>query len=66
VAFGAVSAGYETASLGAAIALAIGIGLQNCPEGTAVAVPLRRDGMSRAPRLLVRPDVRVGGAHRRP
>jgi zinc transporter, ZIP family len=47
VAFGAVSAGYETASLGAAIALAIGIGLQNCPEGTAVAVPLRRDGMSR-------------------
>ena len=47
VAFGAVAAGYETATLGAAIALAIGIGLQNCPEGTAVAVPLRRDGMSR-------------------
>jgi ZIP family zinc transporter len=47
VAFGAVAAGYETASLGAAVALAIGIGLQNCPEGTAVSVPLRRDGMSR-------------------
>jgi ZIP family zinc transporter len=48
VAFGAVQAGSETASLTAAIALAIGIGLQNMPEGTAVAVPLRREGMSRA------------------
>jgi ZIP family zinc transporter len=48
VAFGAVGAGYETATLGAAVALAIGIGLQNCPEGTAVSVPLRRDGLSRA------------------
>jgi ZIP family zinc transporter len=48
VAFGAVSAGYEGATLGGALALAIGIGLQNCPEGTAVAVPLRRDGLSRA------------------
>ena len=33
--------------LGAAIALAIGIGLQNFPEGTAVSLPLRREGMSR-------------------
>ena len=48
VAFGAVGAGYESATLGAAIALAVGIGLQNCPEGTAVSVPLRREGMSRA------------------
>jgi ZIP family zinc transporter len=48
VAFGAVGAGYETASLGAAIALAVGIGLQNCPEGAAVSVPLRREGLSRA------------------
>jgi ZIP family zinc transporter len=48
VAFGAVGAGYETATLGGAIALAIGIGLQNCPEGTAVSVPLRREGLSRA------------------
>lgn len=47
VAFGAVAAGYESASFAAAIALAIGIGLQNCPEGTAVAVPLRREGLSR-------------------
>jgi zinc transporter, ZIP family len=48
VAFGAVAAGYDSATLAAAIALAIGIGIQNCPEGTAVAVPLRREGLSRA------------------
>jgi ZIP family zinc transporter len=47
VAFGAVQAGFDSASLGAAVALAIGIGLQNFPEGTAVAVPLRREGLSR-------------------
>ena len=29
-------------SLGAAMALAIGIGIQNFPEGAAVSVPLRR------------------------
>ena len=51
VAFGAVglgiSEGVPGASLGAAVALAIGIGLQNFPEGTAVSMPLRREGMSR-------------------
>ena len=51
VAFGAVglgiSEGVPEATLGAAVALAIGIGLQNFPEGTAVAMPLRREGMSR-------------------
>jgi ZIP family zinc transporter len=36
------------ATLGAAVALAIGIGLQNFPEGIAVAMPLRREGISRA------------------
>jgi zinc transporter, ZIP family len=52
VAFGA--AGDATLShpdhlkhVGAAIALAIGIGLQNFPEGTAVALPIRREGASR-------------------
>jgi zinc transporter, ZIP family len=48
VAFGAVAAGINGASLGAAIALAIGIGIQNFPEGTAVAMPLRREGLSRS------------------
>ena len=31
----------------AAIALAIGIGLQNFPEGMAVSIPLRREGIVR-------------------
>ena len=47
VAFGAVAAGIPSASTAAAVALAIGIGLQNFPEGTAVSVPLRREGFSR-------------------
>jgi len=47
VAFGAIASGFPSASLAGAIALAIGIGIQNLPEGTAVAMPLRRDGMSR-------------------
>ena len=33
--------------LGGAVALALGIGLQNFPEGLVVAMPLRREGMSR-------------------
>lgn len=48
VAFGAVAAGFPSASLAAAVTLAIGIGIQNFPEGTAVAMPLRREGMSRS------------------
>ena len=47
VAFGAVAAGFPSATLAAAVALAIGIGIQNFPEGTAVSMPLRREGMSR-------------------
>jgi ZIP family zinc transporter len=33
--------------------LAIGIGLQNFPEGTAVSVPLRREGYSRTKSFLL-------------
>lgn len=47
VAFGAVAVGIPSATLAGAIALAIGIGIQNFPEGTAVSVPLRREGCSR-------------------
>jgi ZIP family zinc transporter len=50
VAFGAAASmtgDARAAQLGSALALAIGIGLQNFPEGTAVALPLRREGMSR-------------------
>src|SRR4030043_1327129 len=47
VAFGAVAAGVPSATLAGAVALAIGIGIQNFPEGLAVSLPLRREGMSR-------------------
>jgi len=44
VAFGAAAAGIEGAGIGSAVALAIGIGIQNFPEGLAVSAPLRREG----------------------
>jgi ZIP family zinc transporter len=47
VAFGAAAAGLPAATVAGAVALAIGIGLQNFPEGTAVSVPLRREGLTR-------------------
>ncbi|KPK82851.1 MAG: dihydroorotate dehydrogenase [Phycisphaerae bacterium SM23_33] len=40
-------AAAQAKQMGAAVALAVGIGLQNFPEGTAVSLPLRREGMSR-------------------
>jgi len=52
VAFGAVAAGIPSAALAGAVALAIGIGLQNFPEGAAVSIPLRREGMSRLKSFL--------------
>jgi ZIP family zinc transporter len=48
VAFGAAAVGLPGTTLGAALALALGIGIQNFPEGTAVSLPLRREGLSRA------------------
>lgn len=47
VLFGAASVGIDGATVGGAIALAIGIGIQNFPEGMAVSMPLRRQGLSR-------------------
>ena len=47
VAFGALAADLPAATLAGAVALAVGIGIQNFPEGTAVSVPLRREGFSR-------------------
>ncbi|TXK78665.1 ZIP family metal transporter [Mesonia sp. K4-1] len=47
VLFGGAAVGFDGASIGGAVALAIGIGLQNFPEGFAVAMPLRRQGFSR-------------------
>lgn len=44
VAFGAAA---QTGVIAGAIALAVGIGIQDMPEGLAAAMPLRREGMSR-------------------
>ena len=46
VAFGALRFGSPEALLGA-VSVAVGIGLQNFPEGAAVSLPLRREGFSR-------------------
>ncbi|MFP4353830.1 MAG: ZIP family metal transporter [Phycisphaerae bacterium] len=72
VAFGAaagMTGAAQTAQLGAAAALALGIGLQNFPEGSAVALPLRREGMGRMKALwygqlsgMVEPIAGVVGA----
>ncbi|MBR4098533.1 MAG: ZIP family metal transporter, partial [Clostridium sp.] len=37
----------------AAAALAIGVGIQNFPEGAAIALPLRQEGMSRGKAFLI-------------
>ena len=48
VAFGGAASNVTNGvSLAAALALAVGIALQNVPEGVAVAMPLRREGLSR-------------------
>ena len=46
VAFGSTLYGIDGATLISAWTLALGIGIQNFPEGTAVSVPLRREGFS--------------------
>ncbi|MGN0776703.1 MAG: ZIP family metal transporter [Candidatus Ventricola sp.] len=43
----AVAAGDGLAGLAGACALALGIGIQNFPEGAAISLPLRQSGMSR-------------------
>jgi zinc transporter, ZIP family len=47
VAFGALANNPDIGILTGAVALTIGIGLQNFPEGAAVSIPLRREGFSR-------------------
>lgn len=45
VAFGSVL--YGSSTLIAAWIIALGIGIQNFPEGSAISIPLRREGLSR-------------------
>ena len=47
VAFGALATNLSSVTLLGAIGLTIGIGIQNFPEGAAVSIPLRREGLSR-------------------
>lgn len=69
VAFGAAASGFPEASITGAAALAIGIGLQNFPEGIAVSMPLRADGLSKGKSFwygqlsaIVEPAAGVAGA----
>lgn len=53
VAFGALAnSPGDSSALLAAISVAVGIGLQNYPEGAAVALPMRREGVSRGKAFL--------------
>ena len=47
VAFGSIIYNIDGATISNAIGLALGIGIQNFPEGAAVSLPLRREGLSR-------------------
>ena len=47
VLFGGVSLGLPEATISGAVVLALGIGIQNFPEGVAVSMPMRRLGASR-------------------
>ena len=54
VAFGMLqSGGYTPEALMGAVTIAVGIGLQNFPEGAAVSIPLRREGCSRRKSFLL-------------
>ena len=47
VAFGGLATGNAAVTVAGALSLAVGIGLQNFPEGAAVSIPLRRENLSR-------------------
>ncbi len=53
VAFGSLKYGIPGATILAAISLTVGIGIQNFPEGSAVSLPLRREGYSRLKAFLI-------------
>ena len=53
VAFGSLKYNIPGATLLSAISLAIGIGIQNFPEGSAISLPLRREGYSRFKSFLL-------------
>ena len=50
--FAGVLAGNDTVTMAGAFALAIGIAIQNCPEGAIISMPLRGAGISRGKAFL--------------
>ena len=52
VAYGAVAANIHSTSLFSALSLTLAIAIQNFPEGSAISLPLRREGFSRARSFL--------------
>ena len=52
VIIGGVAAGIPEASIAGAVTLAIGIGIQNFPEGAIISLPLRAEGESKGKAFL--------------
>ena len=46
VAYGSIIYNFNSSSLASCLALTLGIAIQNFPEGSAISLPLRRDGVS--------------------
>jgi ZIP family zinc transporter len=53
VAFGGIASGVPGMTVIGAIMLALGIGIQNFPEGAAVSLPLRNEGYSRFKSFMI-------------
>lgn len=53
VAFGSLAYNCDRAALAGACLIALGIGLQNFPEGTAISLPLMREGLSREKSFMI-------------
>lgn len=53
VAFGGIISGINNYNIISALLLAIGIGIQNFPEGSAISMPLYRDGCSKFKAFLI-------------
>jgi ZIP family zinc transporter len=47
IVFGTLAEGVSAVTLPVAMVLTLGIGIQDIPEGMAIALPLRREGLSR-------------------
>ncbi len=53
VAFGSILYNLDGSNLSSALILSLGIGIQNFPEGSAISLPLRQNGLSRKKSFLI-------------